>query len=55
MRLMSDFHGMRAKRLEVGGPGEFSPLTDEQPQAEIDRLLEKYPEAHPEGQRVPVE
>ena len=55
MRLPSDFHGMWAKQLEVGGPGEFSHLTDEQLQAEIDRVLENYLEAHLEWQRVPVE
>ena len=39
MRSMSDFHGMRAKRLEVGKLGEFSHLLGEQLQAEIDGMM----------------
>ena len=38
---MAKYHGLLIERQEVGKPGEFDKLTDEQVETEIERMLER--------------
>ena len=44
LELMAKYHGLLIERQEVGKPGEFDKLTDEQVETEIERMLERRPE-----------
>ena len=44
LELMAKYHGLLIERKEVGEPGEFDKLTNEQLDEEINRHLERRPE-----------
>ena len=44
LELMAKYWGLLIERQEVGKPGEFDKLTDEQVETEIERMLERRPE-----------
>ena len=43
LELLAKYHGLLIERQEIGKPGEFDKLTDEQVEAEIKLMLERRP------------
>ena len=44
LELMAKYHGLLIQRAEIGKPGEFDKLTDEQVEEDIMSLLDRRPE-----------
>ena len=43
LELLAKYHGLLIERQEIGKPGEFDKLSDEQVEAEIKLMLERRP------------
>ena len=43
LELLAKYHGLLIERQEIGKPGEFDKLTDEQVEAEIKLMLDRRP------------